>query len=179
MEYKSEKELIEKAKGDPKYFEDLYNMHFQKIFLFVFKRIGEKDTASDITSQVFLNALTHLKKYKHMGHPFASWLYKIASNEVNSYYRKTSKQRTVILTDKIVEGMKDETGLQAEDMFIRLSKGLQMLKHEALQLIELRFFENRSFKEIGLILEVTENNAKVRTYRVLDQLKKNMENVKI
>jgi RNA polymerase sigma-70 factor (ECF subfamily) len=50
---------------------------------------------------------------------------------------------------------------------------------EALQLIELRFFENKSFKEIAAILEVTENNAKVRTYRVLDQLKKEMKNVEV
>ena len=48
----------------------------------------------------------------------------------------------------------------------------QELPEDELQLIEMRFFEKRSFKEIGEILEITENNAKVKTYRILEKLKK-------
>ncbi len=174
-----EKELIEKAKANPKAFEELYNIHFQPIFLFVLKRVGDKATSADLTSQVFLNALTHLKRYTYQGVPFSAWLYRIATNELNQHYRKSSKQRQVVLTEDMVENMKTETGVNLEDMFTKLSNGLQALKLEALELIELRFFENRSFKEIGVILNVTENNAKVRTYRVLDKLKKQLENGKV
>lgn len=179
MNNQQENELIEKAKSNPKEFEGLYNEHFQSIFLFLFKRLGSKEEAADLTSQVFLKALTHLKKYTSYGVPFSSWLFRIATNELNYYYRKSSKQRHVLLTDTIIENMNEETGLNLEDMFIQLAKGLQTLKLEALQLIELRFFEKRSFKEIAAILEVTENNAKVKTYRVLDQLKKQMKDVEI
>ena len=174
MDYQQEKELINKAKADPKYFEELYNIHFQPIFLFVFKRVADKEVASDITSQVFLNALTHLSRYRHMGAPFSSWLFRIAHNEVNYFYRKTAQQRKVIITDEIMDEFLEEAGVNLEEMYNKLTLALQTLKLEALQLIELRYFEKRSFKEIGGILELTENNAKVRTYRILDQLKKTM-----
>ena len=179
MDKQEEKDLIDKAKLNPRYFEELYNVHFPLIFRFIIRRVNDNEVAADITSQVFLNALKHLKRYQHLGAPFSSWLYKIAHNEVKQYYRRTAQQRQVVLTDNIIEQMKVETGIQMEDMFNRLAEGLQTLRNEALQLIEMRFFENRSFKEIASILEITENNAKVRTYRVLDKLKKNMEDVSI
>ncbi len=174
-----EKELIDQAKSNPARFEELYNNNFQQIYLFIYKRVDDKQIAADLASQVFLNALTHLKKYHHRGVPFSAWLFKIATNELHVYYRKQSKQRVVVLTNEIAEHIHEEASLSLENMYNRLADALQSLKLEALELIELRFFEKRSFKEIGAILEVTENNAKVKTYRVLDQLKKEMQNGKI
>ena len=55
---------------------------------------------------------------------------------------------------------------------IILYSTLSLLKDGDLQLIELRYFEKRSYREIGEILEITENNAKVRTFRALERLKK-------
>ncbi len=49
---------------------------------------------------------------------------------------------------------------------------LNELDEAEVQLLELRFFEQRPFKEVAYILEITENNAKVKTYRILDKLKK-------
>ena len=54
----------------------------------------------------------------------------------------------------------------------RLATAIAELDEDDLQLVEMRFFEKRAFKEIGEILEITENNAKVRLYRVLERLKK-------
>ena len=51
---------------------------------------------------------------------------------------------------------------------------LDDLKETDLQLIELRFFEQRPFKEIAEILDITESNAKVKTYRILERLKKKL-----
>jgi RNA polymerase sigma-70 factor (ECF subfamily) len=51
-------------------------------------------------------------------------------------------------------------------------EGIQSLNQDELQFIEMRFFEDRSFKEIGMILNITENNAKVKTYRILDKIRK-------
>lgn len=179
MNLLDEKELIIQAQSDPARFEKLYNKNFQQIFLFTYKRVGDKQIAADLTSQVFLIALTHLKKYHHKGIPFSAWLYKIAINELNTYYRKQAKQRVVMLTNEMAEQVCEESTLRLEDMYNRLTNALQTLKLEALELIELRFFEKRSFKEIGAILEISENNAKVKTYRVLYQLKKEMQYGKV
>lgn len=172
MEHQEEKELIEKAKSDPAFFEGIYNKYFSSIFLFIFKRVADKEVAADLTSQVFLNALANLKRFKYIGAPFSSWLFKIAGNEVKYYYRKTARQRQIVINDDILENLKEESGLNLEDMLQQLSRAIQQLKVEAMELIQLRFFEKRSFKEIGEILNLTENNAKVKTYRVLDKLKR-------
>jgi RNA polymerase sigma-70 factor (ECF subfamily) len=172
LEHLAETKLIEQAKSDPAYFEGIYNAHFSSVFLFIFKRVADKEVAADLTSQVFLNALTNLKRFKYIGAPFSSWLFKIAQNEVNYYYRKTARQRQIVINDEILENLKEESGINLEDMLQQLSRAIQQLKVDAMELIQLRFFEKRSFKEIGEILNLTENNAKVKTYRVLDKLKR-------
>jgi RNA polymerase sigma-70 factor (ECF subfamily) len=55
-----------------------------------------------------------------------------------------------------------------------LLQSLDQLREHDLEIVEMRFFEQRPFKEIAEFLEITESNAKVRTYRVLDKLKKLM-----
>ena len=172
MNYLEEKEIIDKAKSDPACFEVIYNNHFSSIYFFVFKRVADMEVAADLTSEVFLNALTHLRKFKHTGAPFGSWLMRIAHNEVSSYYRKSARQRQFIVTNQNLGHFQEETSLNLEDLYQQLSVAIQQLKTDGLELIELRFFEGRSFKEIGVILNLTENNAKVRTYRALDKLKR-------
>ncbi len=54
----------------------------------------------------------------------------------------------------------------------RLPTVLEQLDPDDLQLIELRYFEKRPFKEVSEILGLTESNAKVRTYRILEKMKK-------
>jgi RNA polymerase sigma-70 factor (ECF subfamily) len=50
-------------------------------------------------------------------------------------------------------------------------QAMQNLDEHEIQLLELRFFEKRSFSEVGAILGITENNSKVKVYRILDKLK--------
>jgi RNA polymerase sigma-70 factor, ECF subfamily len=53
-------------------------------------------------------------------------------------------------------------------------QSLDTLKEDDLQLIELRFFEQRSFKEVAEIVGITENNAKVKVHRILERLKRKL-----
>lgn len=168
--------IIERAKKDPEKFGVLYNRYYKPIFIFIHKRTNDKECSADIASHVFLKALTNLNSYVHQGFPFSSWLYKIALNEVNEYYRKKNKKRVVSiestglerLTNALIEG---ESDLELNEKRFYLSEALKQLEALEIQLVELRFFEEKSFKEIGYILNITENNAKVRTYRLLDKIK--------
>ena len=171
----SEKELIILAKKDTNYFAPVYKKYHEQIYRFIYQRMDSQDDAADITSQVFLKALIGLPKYEFRGHPFSSWLYRIALNEVNQHYRNTKKTRTVNLDEKNIKEIIEESGEAVDEpKKIKLLKNLAQLSDEKLSLIEMRFFEKRSFKEIAQVLNITENNAKVRTYRVLDELKKKM-----
>jgi len=166
--------LILKAQHDPAEFRSLYNLYFKEIFRYIFKRLGDKELTADLTQQVFLSALTNLSKYQFRGAPFAAWLYRIASNLCMDYFRKSKRVRHVVIEEATLINLVDEltSDQTVEEWHKRLPQILELLSEPELQLIELRFFEARPFKEVAEILNLTETNAKVRTYRVLDKMKK-------
>jgi RNA polymerase sigma-70 factor (ECF subfamily) len=171
----SEEELINLAKKDSRYFAPIYKRYHEQIFRFIYQRMDCIDDADDITSQVFLKALVHLPKYINKGFPFSSWLYKIALNEVNMFYRKTKKQRAInVEENEIKEIIEEANENYSDENREKLLQLLAQLEEDKLTLIEMRFFEKRSFKEISELLGITENNAKVKTYRLLEEMKKNM-----
>ncbi len=172
----AEREQIEKAQQNPRFFEPLYNKYYSKIFRFLYKRLGNKEDAADITSQVFFKALLNINKYRNKGLPFSSWLYRIAVNESNLLFRKQKKQQHIVLDEINLNALSEEIDLLEDNQAIKhLKTILQSLKRADINLIELRFFEGLSFKEVGEILKITENNAKVKCYRILDKLRIKLE----
>jgi RNA polymerase sigma-70 factor (ECF subfamily) len=169
-----EEDVIKKARKDPKAFKPIYEKYYKQIFIFILHRVGSKDQSADITSQVFLKALTSLERYEFRGLPFSSFLYRIAVNECNTFFRRNKRERLVVLEDEHVDELYDEMFGDdlREELRLKLPLILEKLKPEELQLIELRFLEGRPFKEVAEILDITETYAKVRTYRVLDKMKK-------
>ena len=178
---KQELRIIEAAKKDPRRFNRLYDRYYRQIFLFVFKRCGEEEAAADVTSQVFLKALLNLKKYTYRGVPFSAWLYRIASNEVNQHFRNQKSSRTVTMERDQIERMMGALDDDAGDddryeFYLKVVlETIKEMKPEEVELIELRFFEQRPFKEIAFIMGITENNAKVRMYRIIERLKKRLK----
>jgi RNA polymerase sigma-70 factor (ECF subfamily) len=164
---------ISLAQKNPEHFGPLYKRYHEQIFRYIYQRMDDEESAFDITSQVFMKALFNLHKYEHRGLPFSSWLYRIAKSELYQSFRDRKNERTVNvetfqLFEMIDEIDEDQTEENRKKLFISLSK----LKEKDVQLIELRFFEKRSFKEIGEILELTENNAKVKAFRAIEKLKR-------
>ena len=168
-----EQERIAAAKKDPALFSELYDNYFEPIFRFVFQRLDDKEQAFDCTQQVFLIAMNNLSKYENRGLPFSSWLFRIAGNELNNLFKKEKAKRTVNIDSvkiyAIIEEIQETRIDKYHDKIVDIIS--RELEEEELQLIEMRFFESRSFKEIGELLDITENNAKVKTYRVLDKLR--------
>ncbi len=164
--------LIERAKTLPEVFGFLYEKYYEAIYLFVNKRVGEEMITADLVSQVFLKALDNLKKYTFKGVPFSAWLYRIATNQVNEFYRKNQKQRVVSLEPTHVSHLIDEFDSHGLDPAELIGKLLEPLSDEEVQMLELRFFEDRSFHEVAYILDITETNAKVKVHRLLKKLKK-------
>ena len=167
-----EMSLIEIAKKDPRQFAPLYKKYHEAIFRYVYKRVDDEEAAYDITSSVFVKALASLPKYEFRGVPFSSWLFRIAKSELYQSFRDKKAQRTVSLDSVTIVQFIDELNEDfSEEQRITLLKSLKLLKDHQLQLIEMSFFEKRSFKEIGEIVGLTENNAKVKTFRALVKLK--------
>ena len=165
--------LIEKAKMNPQFFAPIYSKYYDSIFRYIYKRVDEQEAAFDITSNVFTKALAALNKFEFRGVPFSSWLFRIAKSELYQSFRDKKASRTVnIDMVTIVQIVDDFCDDQSETNRQKLLQSLKLLKENELKLIEMRFFEKRSFREIGEILDLTENNAKVKTFRALIKLKK-------
>lgn len=169
---------VQAAQRDPARFEPLYRRYYDPIFRFVYRRTEDEDLTADLCSQVFLKALQRIQDYEHRGVPFSAWLYRIASNEVSQHYRSNPQDRVVSVDDARISDLAEEF---FEDDYEHLQKylsaALNQLNEKDLQLIEMRFFEQRPFKEIAEIMNVTESNAKVKTYRILEKLKYHLRSV--
>lgn len=164
---------IQAAQRDAAMFRPLYNRYYEPIFRFVYRRTADEALTADVSSQVFLKALQRLHGYEFKGVPFSAWLFRIASNEVAQHFRGAQKNRVVSMEDTNLSDMMEELE-EADDEEHReaLLSALDDLREQDMQLIEMRFFEQRPFKEIADILGITESNAKVKTYRILERMKK-------
>ncbi len=170
----SDSELIQLSKTNQKYFGELYERYFDCIFRFVFRRLGGNETISgDLSQQTFMKAMVNISKYEDRGMPFSSWLYKIAQNEVNLFFRENKKEFTIEIEERqficILEEAEIGSYMSLEDQE-KLMEMINNLEQEKLDLIELRFFQELSFKEIAEIYSITEANAKMKVYRILEKM---------
>ncbi len=173
---REENKLVDAAKRNPRRFGVIYQRYHHPMFLFVFKRIQNEEATADVVSQLFLKAMTKLDSYQFRGLPFSAWLYRIAVNEVNQYFRDSKKQRHVSIETVNLTGLMEEAEeLPTDENMQCLIAGLQILSQEELEFLELRYFEKVPFRELAAIYQITETNAKVRMHRMLKKLKKYME----
>lgn len=165
--------LVQAVQKNPARFSTLYTRYYEQIFRFIYQRTADEEVTGDLASQTFLKSFENIGTYSHRGVPFSAWLYKIALNEVNQFFRKSNKNRVVTLEDNYVNNLKYEfdNKEELEINIAMLAKVIQKLKPDEITLIELRYFEERPFKEIADILGITETNAKVKVHRLIQKMK--------
>ncbi len=167
---------IEAAQRDPALFRPLYNRYYEPVFRFIYRRTVDESLTADLCSQVFLKAMQKLSGYEFKGVPFSSWLFRIAITETAQHFRQVQRNRVVSIEDASLLDLMTEMEEPVNDDSRQwdLVGVLDQLKETDLALIELRFFEQRPFREIAEILGMTESNAKVKTYRILERLKRKL-----
>lgn len=163
---------VQAAQEDVALFRPLYDRHYEPVFRYLYNRSQDTELAADLCAQVFLKALQRLGDYTFQGVPFSAWLFRIAANEVAQHFRQAQKARIVSMEEGELHTLTDEVAEDnSEAQRAALLQAMQTLKESELALIEMRFFEQRSFREIADILGITESNAKVKTYRILERMK--------
>lgn len=189
MDLEEEKQLVEQAKTDPLAFGKLYDLYYPRIFNYIVRRVGEATAASDITSDVFFKVMKNLVKFEWRGVPFSSWIYKIASNEINSHFRKKRLwflSLEVLFEDHGFE-VADEADLQEDYLqaqkqlerhedFRQLQKLLKELPQKYQEVIVLRFFEDKKIREISEITAKNTNTIKSLLARGLEKLRNQLLN---
>ncbi len=170
----NEDQLIELAKTDPEAFGQLYELYVDKIYNYIYYRLGNQHEAEDLTAKVFYRALNHIVHYNNKGVPFAAWLYRIAHNLVVNWRRDNQRRQMVALEHLDLSGDRHENPHHAVEQSNEreiLLAAIQRLPRERQELLMLKFVERRSNAEIGQIMGRSEGAIKSLYHRTLVSLK--------
>src|SRR6202022_4776015 len=86
--------LVEAAQKDPSRFAELYELNFARVYAYIARRVGDRDAAQDLTSDVFHKALASIHNFEWRGVPFAGWLLRIAANMIVGRSKRGAKEVT-------------------------------------------------------------------------------------
>ena len=152
----AELELVKLAKQrDSAAWSTIYSQHYDSVFRYLFGRLGRREEAEDIASQVFLEALRSIDSFADRGKPLAAWLFGIARNLANNQFRSSRKRQTESLGDDDVEDGNASIGdLKAESL--DLIACINKLTKEQRETLVLRFYVGLSAREVGVVLGKTE-----------------------
>ena len=170
-----EEKIVEKAvQGDSSAFGVLYDQYQPMIYRFVVVKVGRREEAEDITHQVFMSAWQNIKRYQHRGHPFSSWLYQIARNQVIDHYRAKRNETSIDAVDPeyFVATAAAEFALPLKLEMETVRRAMEQLKPDHQDVIIMRFIEDVSLKETANILKKTEGAVKLMQHRAIKELKK-------
>jgi RNA polymerase sigma-70 factor, ECF subfamily len=184
----NEEQLLKDIKADPQNFGQVYEIFYNKIFGYVYRRTTDYEAARDITAETFLKAYVNIGKFKWRNISMLYWLYQIATNELNKYfnrhkYRPQSLSRiqeeySIDLTDHSnaeTENIKLQEELEKHQEFKKINNCIRTFDLKYQEVISLRFFEHKSIKEIALILDKKEGTIKSLLSRGLEKLKEHLK----
>ena len=183
MNLELEKELVKRAQNEPEAFSELYDLNYSKIFGYILRRVANIEIAQDITSETFFKSLKNIGKFKWRNISFSAWLYRIASNEIATYFRKnkykpTSFEKIVeptILSNPLEDFIEAEEELKKQKDFLEIQQKISQLPNIYQEIIVLKFFEKKKIKEIAEILGKREGTVKSLLHRGLEKLRKLMD----
>lgn len=166
--------LVEAAQKDPTRFAELYELNFARVYAYVARRVGDRDAAQDLTSDVFHKALASLHTFEWRGVPFAGWLLRIAANMIVD----RSKRGTREITGQDLSELPDldkRPKLEEADQCSRLFALVDQLPADQRRVIGMRFAEEKSIREIAQALGRSEGAVKQLQFRALQNLRTRME----
>ena len=173
----NEAELARRAsEHDQAAFAELYNAYVDKIYKYIFYKVGDTSDAEDLCEQVFLKAWEAIGRYTWCGYPFSSWLYRLAHNLVVDHYR--TRRESVPLQSVLATAYEpvdpQDTLVQTLDAD-ELKEAIAQLTDDQRQVISLKFIEGYENAEIAQMLNKKEGAIRALQYRALRSLLSIME----
>ncbi|HEV2315751.1 MAG TPA: sigma-70 family RNA polymerase sigma factor [Candidatus Acidoferrales bacterium] len=165
-----ERLLVEAARRDPSRFAELYENHFERVYAYIARRVGNQQEAEDITSEVFHQALANIGKFEWRGAPFAAWLLRIAANATADKWRKQAREH-----GNPGKETSEEFDFEGSGERARLYRMVKELPAEQRIVIEMRFAEEKSIREIGEAIGKTEGAVKQLQFRGIQNLRQQIE----
>lgn len=167
-----ERLLIEAAKKDCSRFAELYELHFERVYAYVSKRVRDRAAVQDLTSEVFRRALENLDRFEWRGVPFAAWLFRIASNAISNHRKQAAKEiGTPDPGEQAAPAVASASTIEDRAALYRL---VTDLPPDQRRVIELRFAEEKGIREIAQELGRTEGAVKQLQFRAIQNLRERM-----
>ena len=168
-----ERLLIEAAQQDPARFAELYENHFERVYAYVVRRVGNRAETEDLTAEVFHHALANLKKFEWRGIPFAAWLFRIAANLISDRWQHAGREVT---DDSKLAGAQASTAeIKEVERRATLFRLVDTLPAEQRRVVVLRFVEEKSIKEVAQEIRKSEGAVKQLQFRALTTLRTRLE----
>ena len=161
-------------------FERLYDEYYDKIYVYIYRAVGNRHDAEDLTADVFLKAFA--SPHDPLIAKFSTYIYTIAGNVLKNHYRRSAKGLKLFRQEEPDEYISDETdilgGLITSEEYDELRKTLAALPERQYEAVYRRHYLEQPFKEIGAALNITEDAAKKLHKRALKSLKKTLDNAR-
>ena len=174
MEEWDERAYIETAKKDPSAFGELYERYVDRIYSYIYHRVGNVHDAEDLTSRAFHRALSHLPAYEDKGIPFSAWLYRIAHNLVANWHRDRKRRPVVALDELVTQSLaaqQPEAVAESQDNNQLLRDAIGKIDPARQELLVLKFTQGLSNADIGSVMGRSEGAIKSLYHRTLLQLR--------
>jgi RNA polymerase sigma-70 factor (ECF subfamily) len=170
-----ERLLVEAAQKDPGRFAELYELNFARVYAYVARRVGDRDAAQDLTSDVFHKALAGIQSFEWRGVPFAGWLLRIAANMILDRSKRGTREITGQDGLADVPDLGARPKLEEADQSARLFRLVDQLPADQRRVIGMRFAEEKSIREIAQALGRSEGAVKQLQFRALQNLRSRLE----
>jgi RNA polymerase sigma-70 factor, ECF subfamily len=170
--------LVERGQqGDRDALEELYLIHFDRIYSYLHVSVGNRHDAEDLTTQTFLKMLEKIGSFKWRSAPFSAWLFRIAHNLAMDHFRSRRRWQP----EEEVPELPGEEEPSAELAAMRtigresMLKLIERLSPEQQQVLTLKFVFNLPNAEVAAILDKTEGAIKSLQHRALVSLQKQIQ----
>ena len=169
--------LVERAQsGDREALEELYLIHFDRIYSYLHLSVGNRHDAEDLTTQTFLKMLEAIGRFRWQSVPFSAWLFRIAHNLAIDHFRS---RRRVQAEDEVPEPAGQEESSAEQQAMDSLGQAgmlalIGRLSPEQRQVLTLKFLFGFANAEVAGILGKTEGAVKSLQHRALATLQKHV-----
>jgi RNA polymerase sigma-70 factor (ECF subfamily) len=167
--------LVERAQhGDREALEELYLLHFDRIYSYLHMSVGNRHDAEDLTTQTFMKMLESIKRFRWQSAPFSAWLFRIAHNLAMDHFRSSRRWQP----EEEVPEPAGDAELSAEAAALQtigresMLELIENLSHEQQQVLTLKFVFNLPNADVAMVLGKSEGAIKSLQHRALVSLQK-------
>lgn len=170
-----DRELIERSANDARAVGELYRRHHQAIALYIRRRVGCSHEAEDLTADTFMAMVKYLPRYRYKGAPFRSWLYRLATTQVNRWARRKRRVVMRVLWENAHKPVNPKVAPSSRFEAEQVRLALLSLPARFQAVVSLHYMESMSISAIAQALGCSEGTVKSRLSRGRDKMRNQLK----